>query len=129
MGGKGKTALQKRLAHMKQAIVVTGKSADMKYGIHCYRENKKEYPRIVIINQPRSVEHIGWDGIESIKDGLFFSTKYECGMHVFNPPHLFIFSNQPPPLAKLSKDRWKVFELEGNEMIEWFGEDAGECLV
>lgn len=116
-GNSGKTALQKRIASTLNAIVITGKCADMKYGIASYREKRKEYPKIVLVNQPRSVEHLSWDGIECIKDGLFFSTKYESCMHIYNCPHIIVFSNREPPKStKLTEDRWMIYELIDGEL-------------
>ena len=46
--------------------------------------------------------------IEGIKDGCFFSAKYEAGMCVYNPPHVMVFANKAPELTMLSSDRWVV---------------------
>lgn len=31
--------------------------------------------------------------VEEIKNGIFASTKYECGMHKMNRPHVIVFAN------------------------------------
>lgn len=43
---------------------------------------------IVVMDIPKQVEHISYTGIEEVKDGAFFSGKYESGMIVMNYPHI-----------------------------------------
>lgn len=64
---------------------------------------------------------ISYASLESIKNGLICNTKYETGSKVFNPPHIIIFANFPPDKAdKLSKDRWKITNLRGDDDITAF---------
>jgi hypothetical protein len=49
--------------------------------------------------------------MENVKDGLFFSTKYESGMVRYNPPHVIVFANVPPDVTKMSADRWVIKEI------------------
>lgn len=110
-GGEGKTALAKLLVVKYGAILVGGKSSDAKYAISEALKRGKEI-NIVIFLFPRSAEeYVSYDAIESIKDGIFFSSKYESASSVFNPPHVFIFCNFRPDYKKLSADRWKVRKL------------------
>lgn len=107
-GNRGKTSFCKYLSVKYQAILLTGKSADMKYSI----AQMGEYPRIVLIDCPRSMmEYISYPGIEEIKNAYFFAGKYESKQVIGNPPHLFIFANSPPDMEKLSQDRWEIREI------------------
>lgn len=55
---------------------------------------------------------ISYASLESIKNGMVCNTKYETGVKVFNPPHLFVFANFPPDnMDMLSDDRWVIKEL------------------
>ena len=85
----------------------------MKNGILEYEEKNHALPKIVLINIPRcqDTDHISWQGIEEIKDMFFFSPKYHGGQVCHANPHLFIFSNEEPPLWKMSEDRWVVHEI------------------
>jgi len=110
-GCKGKTTFQKWLfLNHKGVIVVSGKASDMKNGVIEYEEKHGDLPTIVIINIPRcqDTDHVSWQGIEEIKDMFFFSPKYHGGQVCGPNPHVFIFSNEAPPLYKLSEDRWKI---------------------
>ena len=113
-GCAGKTTFQKWLyLNNLGVIVMSGKATDMKNGIIEYQDKNEELPRIVVINIPRcqDPDHISWQGIEEIKDMFFFSPKYHSGQVCGPNPHVFIFSNEPPPMHKLSEDRWKIHRI------------------
>lgn len=50
--------------------------------------------------------------MEEIKDGLWFSGKFETGMVNINSPHVFVFANSEPQLDKMSLDRWHIVEIK-----------------
>jgi len=111
-GGIGKSALVKLLCYKYGAIVCSGKAADMKYMIVKYKEKNGVYPKVVIFDIPRSVkDYVSYSGIEEIKNGCFASSKYECDMILMNSPHILCFANEIPEFDKLSKDRWKITDL------------------
>ena len=113
-GCKGKTTFQKWLfLNHKGVIVVSGKASDMKNGVIEYEEKHSVLPSIVLINIPRctDTDHVSWQGIEEIKDMFFFSPKYHGGQVCGPNPHVFIFSNEEPPMYKLSQDRWRVVQI------------------
>lgn len=103
-GNRGKTWLAKYLVlhHPNDVIrLENGKSADIKFA---YTGQKT-----VIFDLSRSQEdHINYEVIESIKNGIFLSTKYESCMRVYASPHVVVFSNFEPDRSKLSADRWDV---------------------
>lgn len=111
VGGSGKTALAKWLVIKKKALVVSGKACDIKYAVSKHIEKNGQVD-IICFLFPRSVEeYVSYDAIESLKDGLFFSSKYESGMCVFAPPHIICFANFAPEKDKLSEDRWVIRTL------------------
>lgn len=111
-GGSGKTTLAKYIcSQMENVICVQGKCTDIKHAINCLVQ-KGNTPRAVIFIFPRSVEeYVSYDAIECVKDGLFFSGKYDSGMCIFPNPHVYIFANFPPQMDKLTSDRWKIHTL------------------
>lgn len=111
-GGAGKTALCKHLVLKHNALMVGGRVQDATYALAQYKEQKKPMPKIVIFNFTRSQEQsVSYQAIEAIKDGLFFSGKYESGMVCMDPPHLVCFANFAPEMNRLSIDRWKLFNI------------------
>ncbi len=110
-GNSGKTALAKYLAVYHGAIVVGGKTSDMKYGI--MKASEKDEVNLVIIDIPRcSQDYVSYKGIEEIKNGMFFNNKYESCMCLFNSPTVIVFANEEPKYYKLSADRWKVINID-----------------
>lgn len=107
-GCKGKTTLAKHICMNYNALYVQGKSTDIKFGVMDMISKRGEID-VVIMGLPRSYEqYVSYDAIESIKDGIFYSSKYESGMCIFNPPHVIILANFAPDESKLSMDRWVI---------------------
>uniref|UniRef100_UPI004047B8EC hypothetical protein n=1 Tax=Aliarcobacter sp. TaxID=2321116 RepID=UPI004047B8EC len=116
VGGAGKTQFCKYLIHHHKAALIAGKSNDCKHGIICYEQLNKEYPELVIYDVPRcNMDYVSYDTLECIKNGLFFSGKYETAQVMFNSPHVFVFSNEPPNLGKMSMDRWVIIDIGINQ--------------
>lgn len=114
-GNVGKTSLAKHLAISKknEFLYLSGKASDMKCGITKFLENEDNDLKIVMLDFTRSAEeYISWEGIEAIKNGIFFSGKYESGMLVFNSPHVICLANYRPDKSKLSKDRWNIHKIK-----------------
>lgn len=112
IGGIGKTTLCKYLCIHMGALLIGGKGDNCRYAVAQHILKTKKHPEIILINIPRSVEHISYTAIEEVKDGCFFSGKYESGMVIYNCPHVFVFANSPPDTNKLSKDRWHIYRIE-----------------
>lgn len=118
-GGVGKTALIKKVCVEMEGLCLCGKASDMKCAISKVFETNKAAEPIILINIPRShnIEYLSYSGIEQIKDGIFFSGKYESGMVIMNCPHLFIFANERPSVEKLSIDRWRIYQIKNKELV------------
>lgn len=112
-GNIGKSAFVKLLCVKYNALLLSNKSADMKYGIVKYIEKKKFPPKIIVIDIPRSVDKqfFSYTGVEEIKNGCFFCPKYESEMVVFNSPHMIVFANEEPDTEKMSLDRWNIINI------------------
>lgn len=129
-GGVGKSALCKYLCVHHNALICSGKGADMKYLIVKYKEKKGFFPDLIIMDIPRScMDYVSYTGIEEIKNGLFCSTKYECDMVIMNSPHVICFANEEPDVEKMSADRWDIIELNSefdrnNTILEEAREEA-----
>ena len=115
-GGVGKTAMAKYLCIKGQCVYVNGKASDVKYAVCKTREAGIDV-KCVIWGIPRqSQDYVSYAAIEEVKDGLFFSNKYESGTVVMNSPHIFVFCNFYPEVTKLSQDRWRIFDISNGEL-------------
>lgn len=120
-GGVGKSKLAKYICSEMEGLVLGGRGSDMKYGIVAYMDsNQGCAPKIIILDVPRSsLNYISWTGIEEIKNGLFFSSKYDGKMVCYNSPHVIIFANDlPKDLTDLSADRWKFYKINDELVVE-----------
>lgn len=111
-GNSGKTYLSKWLITHKDAVrFENGKSSDVKFA---YRGQK-----IVIFDLSRSQEdHVNYEVIESVKNGVIFSPKYESRCAVYMIPHVVVFANFEPDKSKLSFDRWDIRHISEKDK-EW----------
>lgn len=112
-GNRGKTSFVRHLIikFPREVLFVSGKAADIKYAIvECVKKGFNL--KLVIFHCVRSMEqYISYEAIESVKDGIFFSGKFESGMVIFNRPHCLCIANFEPDTTTLSKDRWEIVEL------------------
>jgi hypothetical protein len=60
-------------------------------------------------------EQINYSTIESLKNGIVFSGKYESRLKVAHgSTKVLVMINREPDLDKLSRDRWQTMHIEGN---------------
>lgn len=107
-GNFGKSTFVKYLQVKKNAIEVGGKAGDI-FNVLTRCTDKS----LVVIDAPRCMmDHVSYQAIEKVKNGAFFSGKYEGKTCLFNTGHVLVFANQEPDYSKLSMDRWRVVRLQ-----------------
>lgn len=121
-GNAGKTVFAKYLHVKKECIIATGGgNKDIACLISILQKEGRDLNKKTsfIFNFPRSSEGVSYKAIESVKDGLMTSVKYETSTLCFNNPHVWIFSNELPDLKKLSVDRWRLFIIKDNKLCNY----------
>lgn len=121
-GNLGKTTFTKYLVVRENATILSGKGADVRNGVIEYKKKNGFTPHLVVYPIPRSFnsDYLSYEAIENVKDMLFYSGKYEGGVICGNCPHVIVFANTPPDTERMSKDRWKIFEIsEDHTASEW----------
>lgn len=117
-GNTGKSFLTKYLALTRTCCIGGGKAADVKHQVFNLLD-KGEEPELMVLDVPRvAKDYVSYQAIEDIKNGCFNSTKYEGGQCIYHVPHVVVFSNQEPDYAKMSADRWVVYEIKDMKMVE-----------
>lgn len=112
-GAIGKTTMCKILVRHHGAILVNGRTCDMACALNSYVQKWDNGPPIVVVNLSRGQgNRLSYGGLEGIKDGLLFSSKYESTQIDIDSPHVFVFANEPPRYGELSEDRWDVRKVE-----------------
>lgn len=113
-GNVGKSFLAKYLAINYDVIIADGKKNDIFNAINVMMEAEK-LPKIVLLDVPRhNIEYLNYGAIESIKNGMIYSGKYEGGQCLFPPPHVIIMANCKPDLSKMSSDRWQIENINSS---------------
>jgi len=110
-GNIGKSAFCKyMLIHHKSLLCQGGKHSDI---MNLVFNTDMDTCNAVIFDIPRVNEGaVSYSALENIKNGMVCNTKYETGVKIFNPPHIFCFANFPPDKPHLlSEDRWIIKEL------------------
>lgn len=113
-GCKGKTSIAKHLCiEYPDILYVSGAAKDIKCAVVLWmKEHESSLPRGFIFNYPRESEgYVSYAALEEIKDGFFFSPKYESGQCIFNPVPVVCFANFSPKLKGVSADRWIIHDL------------------
>lgn len=121
LGNLGKTSLARYLAdtYGGRFLFLDGMANDVKYAVQEYLSNKDNRLDVAVFGYTKTMENkISYSAIESIKDGIFFSSKYKAGMVRFNCPHVVIIANYPPNIKALSIDRWKIINVDQPSMSQ-----------
>ena len=106
-GNAGKTWFAKYYVakHENAQYMEMAKKADMAYAL-------RPEIRVLFVNITRQqVEYMNYSFLESVKDGLVFSNKYESGLKRLGKCHVVILMNQHPDMNLLSSDRYHITEL------------------
>lgn len=112
VGGKGKSTFAKYIDyHYPGTMVCGGRLEDIAFAI-TKMKNKTSKP-VMLFDIPRCHKnHLSYAALEQLKNGHFFSSKYESEKYIGFKPHILVFSNFLPDTDKLSADRWRIRELE-----------------
>lgn len=110
-GSLGKSQFAKWLVAKRNCLFFEeGRKTDIMHLIISAPEERLER---VIIDVPRdNGNNVSYKAIESIKNGMIYSSKYEGGYKLFNSPHIIVFANEPPQEHRLSADRWVIKNID-----------------
>ncbi|WP_445772342.1 hypothetical protein [Rheinheimera sp.] len=106
-GNTGKSLLTKYLTANYNAIMInTGKQAEI---LHAYK-----YQPVIVFDLPRTLEQNEsiYTTMEVLKNGHYFSSKYDSKSVMTKVPHIIVFANYLPDTSKLSKDRWNIKQIQ-----------------
>jgi len=124
-GCSGKTQFCKWMfTKYEQTMIITGGAyKDIACVLNGCEEDSKfdlNDDTVILFNIPRDADDqgmISYKALESLKDGLITSTKYESKTKVFNSPVVWVFSNNDPEIEKLTHDRWQLWTICAGQLI------------
>lgn len=91
--------------------------------VYCKLENVEDdkVPDMFIFDLPRSMSKdclFGmYSAIEQIKTGYIYDTRYKGRDRWINSPDIWVFTNEPPALGRLSKDRWNLWQVNDKKEL------------
>ncbi|QDH43742.1 replication associated protein [Panthera leo smacovirus 1] len=118
-GGIGKSYFCRWLTERNQAYYVPPTVNDSKQIIQYVCSGYKGQ-RYIVIDIPRSAKWTEslYCGIESIKDGLVYDTRYSAKIRDIWGVKILVLTNGLPRLDALSKDRWTFCNRQGYEVAQ-----------
>lgn len=104
------------MAREKTAVLVQGSGQRVLNAIAEYEEDKKCWPKIVLVDLPRSASikdgnATSYGALEQCKNGLGHSNMYHGKQILMNTPHVIVFSNELPDGSMWSADRYDSTEI------------------
>ena len=62
---------------------------------------------------------VHYELLEKIKNGRTVASKFESKELKFKTPNtVVVFRNEKPDVSELSKDRWKIFRIRDDDLID-----------
>lgn len=116
VGENGKSSLIRFFLknYPDETVILDGKVADMSYGYTGQKYVFIDIPRSgpdAIGNQPNWTPNHLYHFAEKLKNGFFFSGKFNSGVKVFNIPHVTFMSNSPPIVGLWTQDRLNLIQI------------------
>lgn len=76
--------------------------------------------RVIVVDIPRSSKWTSelYEGLEAIKDGLVYDTRYSAKMRDIWGVKILCLTNTCPNLSSLSMDRWEILKSDGNVLTQ-----------
>jgi hypothetical protein len=74
--------------------------------------------KLYLFDMPRAMNkdkmYQFYSAVETIKDGYAYDDRYTFKEKVFDCPNIWIFCNVLPDLAMLSRDRWRIWDIDNS---------------
>ncbi len=122
-GNEGKTWFQKYLEDINGSLVFQSNIKKRRYDtMQILSKQIVSLIDLFLFNVPRcfNMDDFPYEMLEEIKDGE--STKADGSRLKFNNPNiLLVFSNEKPDEEKMSKDRWSIYFIEGQYLLQTDG--------
>ena len=119
-GGEVKTFLQYYIKYYysNRRVIVTDIATSTKDIAYFLAKFPLACKDIFMFNHPCSrTETVANDMLEGIKDGHKVSAKYDSRRLCFKTPNtVMVFSNEFPMVEALKKDRWRIYEIIGEDL-------------
>ena len=123
-GNEGKTWFQKYMeSKYGWSKINCGINLKMKGGSICQLLRKRSLLTTDVflfdVGKAKTEEGINYDVLESIKNGWITADKYNSEqIRCHTPNTVVVFSNEKPDIKEAVKDRWKILQIKGDDLID-----------
>ena len=123
-GNEGKTWFQEFLAStFGWSRVVCGMDIRMKKSSICHILSKRSLMTTDIflfdVGKAKTEDDMNYELLEQIKNGRTLAAKFDSKELKFHTPNtIVVFSNEMPDVDQLSKDRWKIFQIRDEDLLD-----------
>ena len=123
-GNEGKTWFQKYMeSKYGWSKIICDINLKMKGGSICQLLRKRSLMTTDIflfdVGKAKTEEGINYDVLESIKNGWITADKYNSEQFRCHTPNtVVVFSNEKPDIKEAVKDRWKILQIKGDDLID-----------
>ena len=123
-GNEGKSWFQEYMeSKFGWEKVICGMDIKMKKGSICHVLSKRSLMTtdtfLFDVGKANTDHGVNYELLEKIKNGRIVASKFDSKELKFNTPNtVVVFSNEKPDVTELSKDRWKIFQIRDNDLID-----------
>ena len=123
-GNEGKSWFQEFLASkFGWSRVICGMDIRLKKASICHILSKRSLMTTDIflfdVGKARTEDNINYELLEQIKNGRTLAAKFDSKELKFHTPNtVVVFSNEKPDVGQMSKDRWKIFQIRDDDLLD-----------
>ena len=123
-GNEGKTWFQEYMeSKYGWGKVICGMDIKLKKSTICHVLSKRSLMSTEIflfdVGKAFTFDGVNYELLEKIKNGRVLASKFDSKELKFKTPNIVVvFSNEAPEVNQLSKDRWKIFQIRDDDLID-----------
>ena len=103
--------------------VVSGMDIKAKNSSICHALGKRPLTTTDVflfnVGKANTMDEVNYEVLEKIKDGKLLASKYDSKeLRIRTPNIVIVFSNGDPKVKELALDRWRLFSIIDNELVD-----------
>ena len=122
--GEGKTWFQDYVeSKYGYKRVVAGMDIKLKKSSICHALRKRRLATTDIflfdVGKAKTFDTVNYEVLEKLKNGRILASKFDSvELKLRTPNIVVVFSNDRPEVNQLARDRWKIFSIENDDLVE-----------
>ena len=122
--GEGKTWFQDYVeSKYGYKRVVAGMDIKLKKSSICHVLRKRRLATTDIflfdVGKAKTFDTVNYEVLEKLKNGRILASKFDSvELKLRTPNIVVVFSNDRPEVNQLARDRWKIFSIENDDLVE-----------